>query len=213
VTFSVQGVWTRQSVSLDGGEPFETQHVYWLQAGDCYADVRVPFHPAGGTSCFAGRSGWDGDRFRWTHRLDFEAPPVADGTACSGGTGGTRLAGADGAASTGGGTGWAGGNVGDAGTGGVGADGTASTGGAGANGTAGTNGAASAGGAGADGTAGVGGPAGTSGAGTAAGGSGDDIGELRWDGDCLIETGMLGDVAYEEVWARLPDDGSEPEVL
>ncbi len=116
MTFSVQGAWTRQSVSLDGGEAFETQYVYWLQAGDCYADVRVPFHPAGGTSCFAGRSGWEGDRFRWTHRLDLGEP------------------------------------------------------------------------------------------------AGDDVGDLRWDGDRLIETGMLGAIAYEEVWVRLTGDGGESEV-
>lgn len=74
----MQGAWTRESVSVDGSEAFETQLVYWLQAGPCYADMRVPFHPAGGFRCFAGRSGWDGDDFRWTHRLDLEGSNPED---------------------------------------------------------------------------------------------------------------------------------------
>jgi hypothetical protein len=80
VTFCVDGAWTRQSVTVDGSEAFETQHVYWLQVGPWYADLRVPFHPAGGTSCFAGRSGWvgDGDRYRWAHELDLAGPCVDD---------------------------------------------------------------------------------------------------------------------------------------
>lgn len=114
MSFSVEGAWTRQSVSVDGGEPFETQRVYWLQAGPCYADLRVPFHPSAGIGCFGGRSGWDGECYRWSHRLD--------------------LAGFD----------------------------------------------------------------------------GDDVGSLTWDGERLIEWGVIGAdrYAYEEVWVRLP--GSEP---
>jgi hypothetical protein len=77
VSFQVQGAWTRQSVSIDGSEHFELQHVYWLQTDSVYADLRVPFHPAGGTACFAGRSGWDGDRYRWSHPLDLSNPDPA----------------------------------------------------------------------------------------------------------------------------------------
>lgn len=75
MSLCVQGAWTRQSMAIGGGEGFETQHVYWLQAGPCYADLRVPFHPAAAERCFAGRSAWEGDdqgRLRWTHRLDLE---------------------------------------------------------------------------------------------------------------------------------------------
>jgi hypothetical protein len=72
MSFPVDGAWTRESVSIDGSEPFETQRVCWLQAGSSYADLRVPFHPAAATSCFAGHAGWDGDSFRWTHRLDLD---------------------------------------------------------------------------------------------------------------------------------------------
>ncbi|MDQ1393945.1 MAG: hypothetical protein QOF30_2922 [Acidimicrobiaceae bacterium] len=78
MSFSVRGAWTRESVSIAGSEAFETQLVYWLQAGPCYADIRVPFHPAGTFRCFAGRSGWRGDDFRWTHRLDLEGSNPED---------------------------------------------------------------------------------------------------------------------------------------
>jgi hypothetical protein len=65
-------------MAIDGGEAFETQHVYWLQAGPCYADLRVPFHPAATARCFAGRAGWDDGCFRWAHRLDLEAANPED---------------------------------------------------------------------------------------------------------------------------------------
>jgi len=73
----LHGAWTRRSVSIDGGPAFETQSVVWLQAGTRYADLRVPFHPDAAGRCFTGRSGWDGDRFRWTHQLDLEGPGPA----------------------------------------------------------------------------------------------------------------------------------------
>jgi hypothetical protein len=111
----VHGAWTRQSVAIGGGPPFETQHVVWIQSGTCYADVRIPFHPGADERCFTGRSGWDGDAYRWTHRFDLE----------------------------------------------------------------------------------IGAP------------SADDVGELTWNGDTLVERGMFptadGAVAYEERWVRLPE--------
>jgi hypothetical protein len=75
----LHGAWTRRSVSIGGGPAFETQTVVWLQAGTRYADLRVPFHPEADERCFAGRSGWDGDRYRWTHRLDLEGTETAAG--------------------------------------------------------------------------------------------------------------------------------------
>jgi hypothetical protein len=69
----VHGAWMRRSASIDGGPHFETQLVVWLQAGTCYADLRVPFHPDADQRCFTGRSFWDGDGYRWTHHLDLEA--------------------------------------------------------------------------------------------------------------------------------------------
>jgi hypothetical protein len=66
----VHGAWARRSASVDGSEHFETQHVIWLQAGTCYADLRVPFSAEADVVCFSGRSGWDVDGFRWRRRLD-----------------------------------------------------------------------------------------------------------------------------------------------
>jgi hypothetical protein len=57
--FDVHGAWMRRSAAIDDGPAFETQFVIWLQAGSCYADVRVPLHPAADERCFAGRSGWE----------------------------------------------------------------------------------------------------------------------------------------------------------
>jgi hypothetical protein len=110
----VHGAWSRQSVRLVDGPPFETQHVVWIQSGTCFADVRVPFHPDAGERCFTGRSGWDADGYRWRHHVDFEGVcPFAD-----------------------------------------------------------------------------------------------DVGELDWDGDTLVERGLFptpgGTVPYEERWVRLP---------
>lgn len=78
MSFPVEGAWARESVSIDGSEPFETQRVCWLQVGPAYADLRVPFHPVAVSQCFAGRSGWNGDRFHWAHRLDLEPGPGDD---------------------------------------------------------------------------------------------------------------------------------------
>jgi hypothetical protein len=77
---AVHGAWTRRWMTVDGGPAFETQHVVWLQAGPCYADLRVPFHPEAVPRCFAGRSGWIGEHYRWTHTLDLEGAdaPSAD---------------------------------------------------------------------------------------------------------------------------------------
>jgi hypothetical protein len=75
----MNGAWGRRSVAVGGGPHFETQHVVWLQAGPCYADIRVPFHPAADRRCFTGRSGWEGARYRWSHHLDLQTlSPAAD---------------------------------------------------------------------------------------------------------------------------------------
>ncbi len=79
---SLHGAWGRRWVTIGGCTPFETQFVVWLQAGPCYADIRVPFHADAVPRCFTGRSGWDGDQYRWTHELDLEGAesPAADDT-------------------------------------------------------------------------------------------------------------------------------------
>ena len=68
----VHGAWVRRSASVSGSAHFETQHVIWLQAATCYADIRVPFHAGVESRCFSGQSGWDADGYRWTRHLDME---------------------------------------------------------------------------------------------------------------------------------------------
>lgn len=66
----VHGAWARRCLTVGAGERFETQHVVWIQAGACFADVRVPFHPDAAERAFAGRSGWAGSDYRWSHGID-----------------------------------------------------------------------------------------------------------------------------------------------
>jgi len=73
----VHGAWVRRSASVSGSEHFETQHVIWLQAATCYADIRVPFRDGVESRCFSGQSGWDADGYRWSRQLDL-APVGGD---------------------------------------------------------------------------------------------------------------------------------------
>ncbi|MDQ1419573.1 MAG: hypothetical protein QOJ52_1535 [Acidimicrobiaceae bacterium] len=175
MTFPVQGAWTRQSVSINGSEPFELQRVYWLQTTSVYADLRVPFHPAGGTACFAGRSGWDGDRYVWSHPLDLIGPGAASPGHASPGH-----ASPDDASPGSDGPNFDGPNPLVPGSDGPNALGPNALG-----------------------------P-------NALGRDAfrDDIGELIWNGDRLIERGTLpGGIAYEEIWVRLPGDPRDSEAV
>jgi hypothetical protein len=180
VTFPVQGAWTRQSVSIDGSEPFELQRVYWLQTTSVYADLRVPFHPAGGTACFAGRSGWDGDRYVWSHPLDLIGPGAASPGHASPGHASPGHASPDDASPGSDGPNFDGPNPLVPGSDGPNALGPNALG-----------------------------P-------NALGRDAfrEDIGELIWNGDRLIERGTLpGGIAYEEIWVRLPGDPRDSEAV
>jgi hypothetical protein len=66
------GVWQRQSIAVAGGEPFEDSHVFWLQAGDYFADIRWPISDESGVpvSAFAGKVQWNAPRMRFVHEVD-----------------------------------------------------------------------------------------------------------------------------------------------
>ncbi len=75
-------VWQRQSLSIEGDDPFEDSHVYWLMAGDYYADIRWPRENSAVSTqmpslfCFAGRaileSTGESTAMRFLHDLDLQ---------------------------------------------------------------------------------------------------------------------------------------------
>ena len=88
---ALTGGWRRRTLQLGDAEPGEGSTVIWLQAGEHFADLRVPHAtpPADGhvVMSFAGTTSWcpgeagDSARLRWSHILDFEAWPAEDGGA------------------------------------------------------------------------------------------------------------------------------------
>ena len=66
------GVWQRQSIAVSDGDPFEDSHVFWLQAGDYFADIRWPVSAESKVlvSAFAGKVQWDAPRMRFVHEVD-----------------------------------------------------------------------------------------------------------------------------------------------
>ena len=71
------GVWTRVSLALGGGAPFERQLVVWAQASSGYADIRTPLgpddaDPVAAPVSFAGTCAWDGTSLHWTRTIDLD---------------------------------------------------------------------------------------------------------------------------------------------
>lgn len=106
------GAWQRRSIALDGGEPFESHHVIWLQGPSLHADLRCPLGPGGGFTCFAGTTHWDAPFLRWRHEIELAQA------------------------------------------------------------------------------------------------AGDDVGEVSWDGEDLVEQGTFGTTRYREVWRRVGPAGA-----
>ena len=67
------GIWQRESIAIDGAEPFEDSVVYWLHAGDFYADMRWPISSLDDSkkSAFAGTAEWSAPNMRFSHELDY----------------------------------------------------------------------------------------------------------------------------------------------
>jgi len=67
----LSGVWRRRDMVV-GGEPRDDADVLWLQAGDWYADLRIPHADGGGAvEAFAGPSTWAPPHFTWVHDVDW----------------------------------------------------------------------------------------------------------------------------------------------
>lgn len=66
------GVWQRESISIEGGDPFEDLNVLWLHTGDYFADIRFPrpSETQAITTAFAGRAYWQSPRMRFEHEID-----------------------------------------------------------------------------------------------------------------------------------------------
>jgi len=65
------GAWQRRSIAIDGGAHEEFAHVLWLQAGDAFADLRIPEDPKGSTDAFAGITTYEEPALTWHHTLDW----------------------------------------------------------------------------------------------------------------------------------------------
>jgi Protein HRI1 len=65
------GAWQRRSIAIDGGPPSEPARVLWLQAGDAFADLRVPDDPDAAIDAFAGITTYDAPALTWHHTLDW----------------------------------------------------------------------------------------------------------------------------------------------
>ena len=71
VPAELSGVWRRRDLVV-GDEPRDDADVLWLQAGDWYADVRIPHDDGGGAvEAFAGPSSWAPPHFTWFHDVDW----------------------------------------------------------------------------------------------------------------------------------------------
>ncbi len=67
------GVWQRESIAINGAEPFEDSVAYWLHAGDFYADMRWPVCSKTDSrkSAFAGAATWSAPYMRFSHEIDY----------------------------------------------------------------------------------------------------------------------------------------------
>lgn len=65
------GVWRRRDLVV-GEQVRDDADVLWLQAGDWYADLRIPHADGGGpVEAFAGPSTWVPPHFTWVHDVDW----------------------------------------------------------------------------------------------------------------------------------------------
>ena len=65
------GAWQRRSIAIDGGVPQEPARVLWLQAGDAFADLRIPESPSDEPDAFVGVTTYDEPALTWHHTLDW----------------------------------------------------------------------------------------------------------------------------------------------
>jgi hypothetical protein len=65
------GAWRRRSIAIDGGAHEEPADVLWLQAGNAFADLRVPIEADATPDAFAGITTFEAPALTWHHTLDW----------------------------------------------------------------------------------------------------------------------------------------------
>ncbi|MDP9333924.1 MAG: hypothetical protein M3Q30_11555 [Actinomycetota bacterium] len=65
------GAWQRRSIAIDGGNHHGPASVLWLQAGDAFADLRIPEDPSGEVEAFAGIATYEAPALTRHHTLDW----------------------------------------------------------------------------------------------------------------------------------------------
>ncbi len=65
------GAWQRRSIAIDGGAHSEPADVLWLQAGNAFADLRIPRAPDVAPDAFAGITTYECPALTWHHTLDW----------------------------------------------------------------------------------------------------------------------------------------------
>jgi len=64
------GAWERRSIAIDGGPHRASARVLWLQAGDAFADLRIPEDPSCELEAFAGIATYKAPALTLHHTLD-----------------------------------------------------------------------------------------------------------------------------------------------
>ena len=75
-----RGVWRRESIAIDGGDPFEDSEAYWLQVGEYFGDMRWPREGEthNNVSAFAGRTLWQAPKMHFVHEIDLHQAQFDD---------------------------------------------------------------------------------------------------------------------------------------
>jgi hypothetical protein len=67
------GVWRQESIAVGDGAPDQPCDVFWLQAGQAFADLRLPRRAGVEPEAFSGHTTFDPPALTWHHHLDLTA--------------------------------------------------------------------------------------------------------------------------------------------
>ncbi len=73
------GAWRRESVAIEGGQPFEDSQVIWLQAPTYFVDLRLALPGEGAApEAFGGVVDWAAPHLRFHHDVDLNGHAAED---------------------------------------------------------------------------------------------------------------------------------------